>query len=575
MFRSASSSTTSNQKSRCRKRRLLVSLIIGLLGGVAIGFFCQSYVMREFAIRSLLSDSPTSRQRGTRWLLTPVVGGSEGELRIHTQSNVLERITKRLYTDGVSEAVFYDVVYVIQESGGWSVDLVDQEVWVRRIALSLDKDSEYEGAVYQAIDWLLELPPPKIDPVDKEGAREIQRSWSILLDWEVDPKVREQALLRGCGWYGVALAEHAIVVNCLDDSDDRIRRFAWLMLGHINPIHGYTADWDHEQETLDGEYDLDAMGIAEAMLWAATVTNPDQANAVINAMGEETWPTNALMHIARYSTDPRVKKIATSYGSRPHREYAIAPAAELGILETDLWEDYPKELAAWLGKGDTLDTSMSPASHRWWLWRRFGGSTSDLSDRPEVPDLSSSVVAADGSVWASVLLAERCLDKATATDISLEWMRSLDLDINRAGILLAGLLNANTDQIDTILENQNLDPIILQSARLAHMMVANPAHHNSVEFAFAWRLMSDDVAGTDIDILVALLASGDEAAFEFLLGKRSDALNAVDHLLSMAWLTERFCPEQYAIAAPLSPWDERSAQLQLDIMWTHYNLHRR
>jgi hypothetical protein len=292
------------------------------------------------------------------------------------------------------------------------------------------------------------------------------------------------------------------------------------------------------------------------MLWAATVTNRDEAAALLTACDEAPWPCATLPWLLSRSNDPAARERLEALVVDRNAGTALHIAERWGVGLERLTADQ----RAWLGDAGT---EASALQRRWAAWR----------NQPEnVGALLADPVATDGSVWAGVLLAERLLSEETQVEFARRWLSDSDLNVRCAGALLYGLSSRDGWRLAEAYA-QSSDPAFRRAARLAQF-VANldtvEAEATAVDRAYAWTVVAT-VPGERLEALLALLASGDVEAARAVLTAPLDAA-AGTGMLERAWLIERFLPDYAAIVAPLCPWSDDVTALQFDIMRTAFAL---
>ena len=522
----------------------LAAAALGLLAGVA----ALPWWQRERAIRGLFSAEASDRAAARAWLDAREDEG--GSTRLAGDAGAVERIVARL-PNVADDAAFLDAVGSLREAGRWRLEEIPVEAWRRRLALTLDAASIKGGddaVASVVIDELLRL------PLGDGRALEVATPlWLRLVEWPGGLAVREWSLLRGSGWLGSQRGE-PLIVAALDDSAPEVRRLAWLLLGHVNPAAGYSANLQAEPPE-----------VVEAVLWAATVTNPDDASVLLESLSASPWPTPALPWLLSRSDDEGAKAALAGLITDGH------PSAPLHWAERfdgdGRARPLPPHHAAWLGlesdeqaerPGTSLDADAMLQS-RWRAWRAGAGPASLLADP----------VAEDGSTWVAVLLAERILSRQNAEAFAAEWSRALDPEVVRAGWLLQ-LLTSDADKSQTV-----SDPNATSGE-------STPAHQSKFDRASTWRVWAANPdSGEGMDALFALLINGDARAMDAMLGLVSDPTASVrgepptpaERLIEFGWFIERFAPALYEATAPLSPWQSRVAALQWDVLRTGWALH--
>lgn len=503
------------------KRRRLLGFGLALLLGAAIGALLWPTIEREWMLRRLFSEVAEQRSRAVFWWSEQPAGAPPP--RIGRRASCSKRIITRLESTE-DQATFIDVAALLREAGLWQLPTISTRIWRRRLDLILDSQ---DGEAARTV-------------LDELAAAEVLRDdanagqlWGRLLAWPHDASIRLGALREAAGWFEADEVEaHAAAAR--DDDDPRVRRLAWLLLGHLSPASGYAAVWQGEEPR-----------VAEAMLWAATATNPLDASALLMACDQSPWPTTALPWLLSRSDDEAARQRLEALAIDGHRAAALHLAQRWGVGI----EQLPAPQRAWLG--GPIDFTEDAALARWSAWRRGQGDADRLLEDP---------VAEDGSVWAAVLLAERLLTREAAARRGREWMARDSDEVRSAGAMLLALIDEPTEPIRQAYAASR-DESLRVHARLAlHMAGEAP----EALPGYAWRVLEAGEARHRLAALAALLAAGDVQAAQAVLTPPSDLPGAA--MLERAWLIERFLPEYAAVVAPLCPWSDEVAALQFDVM---------
>jgi len=167
---------------------------------------------------------------------------------------VLDGAVARL--DDLSDRHFRDLVASLQTAERWDRALVGDDAWLRWITLAADNPDPQ--ARIAAAHLLADLP-------GLSGDARLRAVLETLIS-DDDADVRFNTLfvaaeLWAAGSQDAALEE--LIASRTADEQPTIARHAWLLLGLIDPIHGFVADWQAAPPAA-----------AEAILWAAVRTNP-------------------------------------------------------------------------------------------------------------------------------------------------------------------------------------------------------------------------------------------------------------------------------------------------------------
>ncbi len=503
------------------KRRRLLSFGGALLLGALLGVLLWPMIEREWMLRRLFSAAPEQRSRAVLWWSEEPAGAPPP--RVLLRPSCSSRIIARLESTR-DEATFIDVASLLRQAGLWQLPTISTSLWRRRLELILD--SQDGEAAQSVLDELAAAPVPP----DDANAVEL---WRRLLAWPHDASIRLRSLREAARRWETRAFE-PIAAGAREDEDARVRRLAWLLLGHLRPVSGYAAVWRGEEPR-----------VAEAMLWAAGVTNPRDASPLLKACGESPWPTIVLPWLLSRSDDEAAQQRLETLATDGHRAAALHLAERWGKGI----EQLPAPQRAWLGAAAADDTDAALA--RWAAWRRGRGNADRLLEDP---------VAEDGSVWAAVLLAERLLKREDAARRGREWIESASDEVRSAGAMLLALCGEAPGPLHQAYEASR-DESFRTHARLAlHMAGQTPEALSG----YAWRVLEAGEARHRLSALMALLAAGDVPAAQAVLTAPSTETGAA--LLERAWLIERFLPDYAALVEPLCPWSDAVAALQFDVM---------
>ncbi len=553
-----------------KRRRLYLTALLALGIGLFASILLRPIILRELAFHHLFSEDQNQRNEAVNYFLHLIPKNnnnnnmaSETIPRLENNQSTAQRIIKRLtvLTDSTSETaepIFNDVFRVLNESQWWKPDRIPANLWKYRINILLDSSSKDSArlALQQLVIWESHHPDPS-EHVD------LDQMWLRLINSKDNPDLHLDTYLSSIRYINPSrLQSSGLLTKALRDPDPRLRRTAWLTIGLINPVSGYSADWSNEPDP----------AVVEAMLWAAQQTNPDQPQPLVQAVESSPWKTTILPWLLARSPSEESLLILRGLNTDGN------PAAVIPLL-LRLQDNAPltpaPSVAAFLGLKPPDISQNNPVLMRWYRWRTIPPHS---WNRSQFTKWIQSPVAEDDSVWAAVLLADRFLPEDQAAQLSAIWLSSLDNNDRRAGLLLAGLLDSHHDEINTILHSPNTKPALRRYASIAQMIIQ---YRNSVprspddplptEILYARRIISPALIGKDLDILTALLAVHDDWAVRQILDNTK--MTASDRLIRFQWLIEKFLPDQYDKIAPLYPWNESVAQLQSDIMKIDYDLY--
>lgn len=164
---------------------------------------------------------------------------------------------------------FIDMVTALQAAEQWDRSIVGDEHWLRWIALVAD-NPEPDGRI-AAAHLLGDLPPLAEDP------RVLRVLESLLADDAADVRFNAMFVAAELWAAGAPTVEfERLVAGRTGDDQPAIVRQAWLLLGLMDPLEGFVADWQDAPPR-----------VAEAIVWAAVRTNPRAVAPAIAALRDE------------------------------------------------------------------------------------------------------------------------------------------------------------------------------------------------------------------------------------------------------------------------------------------------
>lgn len=190
------------------------------------------------------------------------LGVGEDERVLAALASVLEVDDDRRFLQAVE---FYDARFL------WLPEYVPDTAWLRwavllshsQAALTQLRSAQLLGEMSKTID----------DPQLAEGLARLAASNNAM--------VRSEVLDAAAGYAIVAddpIPYEQVLIALTTDENETLARRAWITLGLLNPISGFSADWRSVEPA-----------IAEAMLWAAVKTNPDHLQPAFEAMETEGY----------------------------------------------------------------------------------------------------------------------------------------------------------------------------------------------------------------------------------------------------------------------------------------------
>lgn len=590
--------TELDRTSRCTSARtgrwlcwtLLLALILGVLAGLWIIPRWQMHALT----RQVLSNDPAIREPAV-WRLRRMVQTWNAEWAPETGSitsagdsnpvvcprtgalgrSLMQALrSSQPPTAQVTAEAFSDAVSLIRQCQQWNPETAPLDLWLRHCeilaGMNAATGSPGPDAAAMALDQLIAISLSDERSHGSDYEERIRALWQRLITLHAEYQdgadakhllaISHNALIQAARRYGPA-SIMPLVESTLNDPSTLLQRSAWLLLAAANPQEGFTVNLSEKP-----------IDVTEAILWAAVTTNPDQAAPLLTAAVSSSELESVIPYLLARSTDPQA---AARLGdpARIDRDdivIALALAAgrasdtRRGIIEPDTRTAitllYAGIKTAYAPPGPEWPAN-EPILRRWSAWT----DAQNLSGQVDDP------AAADGSVWAAVLLAERCLDAAGSAEIASHWMHDLNDDVKRAGLLLAGLTGQHEAEIARVMQ-ASPTVRVRRAARLA-MLMAHPEDSDNTDACRRIVAAETGSPGLENDALLALLAAGDMTAVEQLLKPRPN-LSSSQRLLMAAWLVERFCPHLKDSAQPLIFRSERMAALQLDAMLWHWRLSR-
>lgn len=207
---------------------------------------------------------------------------------------------------------FLQLVEYYDSQGMWSRSKVPADAWLRWLVLL--SHSPAETTQRQTARRLGELP-------DQADAPEIKEALTRLSHSEY-PHVRAQVLKSIAGYAAIAddpTAYEQILFTLGSDENKVIARRAWLTVGHLNPYSGFSPDW----QTADPY-------VAEAILWAAVKTNPDQIQPAMEAIIGKPYRLGAIL-----AMDQRKPFLLLNFNNETSETIGYNALREFGWGESD------------------------------------------------------------------------------------------------------------------------------------------------------------------------------------------------------------------------------------------------
>lgn len=168
----------------------------------------------------------------------------------------------------------------------WSKAKAPRGLWLRW--LELLAGSSAEGSQAKAALLLAEQPEDADDPR--------VAGMLLRLATSVHDPVREQALDIAAGFAAIAKDPtdfEQVVFTLGSDTNPAIARRAWMVVGHLNPVSGFAVQWK----------DADP-AVAEAMLWAAIKTNPQNTRPALDALKTPGYEAAGALSVSHRADVP-------------------------------------------------------------------------------------------------------------------------------------------------------------------------------------------------------------------------------------------------------------------------------
>lgn len=177
----------------------------------------------------------------------------------------------------------------------WSKQWAPLDLWVRWLSVLAESGSELTQ--FNTAKRLGDLPGEADDP-------RIIRALSTLSASTYDT-VRNRVLYEVAGYAAIAedpTGYEQIIFALGGDANKHIARRAWMTVGHLNPFSGFAVNWKNADPF-----------VAEAMLWAAVKTNPENPKPALQAINSAPNAPGALLALSQ-STRYTFSDLATMEG---------------------------------------------------------------------------------------------------------------------------------------------------------------------------------------------------------------------------------------------------------------------
>jgi len=292
---------------------LAISILVVLTLLVPAAYFTFPHLYRWRMLEGLSSADDDRRARALGY----VAGLADDD------DAVLEGAVARL--DDMSDRHFRDLVASLQTAERWDRALVGDDAWLRWITLAADNPDPQ--ARIAAAHLLADL------PVLSGDARLRAVLETLISDDDADVRFNTlfvAAELWAAGSQDAALEE--LIASRTADGQPTIARHAWLLLGLIDPIHGFVADWQAAPPQT-----------TEAILWAAVRTNPRAIAPAVSALRDahaEPRVRAAGAYALSLSTEPTAQEalrtvLTDDLSAIEEAQLLVIWRAILGLRDTD------------------------------------------------------------------------------------------------------------------------------------------------------------------------------------------------------------------------------------------------
>ena len=210
------------------------------------------------------------------------------------------------------------VVDLLEQRYVWSSEVVPPDKWLAWLAVLAGSDVELTQG--KAARLMGKLPDEADNPLVLRGLEKLAQSRHA--------KVRARVLTAAAGYASIAkdpVGYEQIIFELGQDEDKEIARRAWMIVGHLNPLSGFAVDWK----------DADPF-VAEAMLWAAVKTNPQNPKPAIDAWQAGFESTSAF---ALHEATPKHLIWTSPAGKILYKSLETSPVDPADVLR--FWRSLP------------------------------------------------------------------------------------------------------------------------------------------------------------------------------------------------------------------------------------------
>ncbi len=328
-------------------RKRILTLTAALTMGVLLALVAWPYYQRESAFRDLFRPEAVPRNTAIEYFFPLNPGDAQRVI------DTLRQYTSQ--SSQVDNAIFSDVVELLDSEDYWKVEHLPPALFLYRVEYLLNLNATL--AQTQALNQLLTFGGTYSSRPDSQAivANLYQR---LINQTTTSSHLRFTAFTAAIRWLEIeGMGRTGIIQSALQNKNDpQLRRTAWLAIGIMNPLTGFSADWRNEPKP----------AVVEAILWATSVTNPDQIPVLKQAIQTTPWRTPILPWLLAQSDHPEALTLLQGL------QLDGNPAAAIPLAEsqsTDITTSVTPQVRAFLGRGQPTDYLDDPILMRWNLWR--------------------------------------------------------------------------------------------------------------------------------------------------------------------------------------------------------------
>lgn len=570
---------------------LALSVVLVLSALVPIAYVAAPHVDRYLRLEKLTSPDVAERELALNYVI-----------RRAGQDPAVAAGAVARFGEAPDDTIFLQIASALDRAGVWQREIATDDNWLRWIdILSRDKD---ETARVMAAQLCASMHALADDP----------RMRSLLEDLIDDPlpDVRFNAMAAAAELHAAAgepVFYERLIATRTRDPETKIARHAWIILGWIDPIEGFTADWRATPPP-----------VAEAILWTATRTNPDRPAAATEALTDANASPiirAAAAYALSLSPTPEAVTALLDLVQRPpetvpQQELVSVWRSLLVLPRPDLSRDPLTRLELAMapyaddaGPGSPLEPLTTAAVYRFGVagelgrprddpfsvlvrlatvegqpdasmeWPIVGGTpdllrvmTTRIARTPNPEAMLSPLASPEPAMrdLAAVVAAERLTSEQNAALID-RLLGDYSDDAKRGGAILAGLTGQRLDALRERADFEN-NWSTQQVMRLGLWMAGTlPEFGQTVDGL----VLREDVPVTTV--LLAMLEHGGDAryrALEFLLNPRGEpVLDLIELLDRQRWwyVLRDYLPEPLVEGAPFWPWADADLEaFQVDVL---------